>query len=1243
MEPERPNPSTTSYHGSSPEAEAGSTESGRRARANHLVGTVLLERFELLALLGVGAFGEVYRARDRQNPNTPLAVKILRRPSAQALYRFKREFRALGEWSHPNLVALHELFLDSESAFFSMELVAGSDFQKHVRPDGLLSKERLFAALQGLCEGVSALHERGRLHRDLKPANVLVEPSGRVVIVDLGLATLFGRGAAFGSEIGFIGTVQYAAPEQLAGGAVSPETDWYAVGIMLYEALSGGLPYDAPFAEQLQQKSRPPEALPMQGDDLDPLRRVCLALLQPDKKLRAGASELRATLGRGATPTVVSEPPFVGRTEQLAQLAELFHEVERGASRVALVSAASGLGKTALVERFLRDLGGELRATVLRGRCYVNEEVTYQAVDGNIDALSHHLCNLPRSQVAALLPRDVRSLSCLFPVLNRVDAIASAPPVRSLDDKASLRERAGVALRELTGRLSDRLPLVLFIDDIQWDDEDSAWLLCKLFQEPDPPAVMLIATCRTEVREESHLLRSLASDPSTARLLHEIPVPALSCPETVMLAGHASPAVLREPELAERIAAESGGHPMFALELARFADGHTGVPGENPHLSLDAALQGRADKLSEPARRLLEIVCVAGRPLKYSVALSAAACEVDAVREVVTSKLATLSGTASEDTLSVYHDRIRDSELSALPVERVRALHALLADALAADQQRFDLIVEHYLAAGRRGAASRYALRAADHATAVLAFHRLPALLLLAIEDSAPEQLGKLHLRLAEGYALLGQRSAAATAYQKAAELEPDAEQRWELASLAMWQAFHAQELELGFKLLRELETELGRPRLKLTVWSLLMGALNVLWWTTFGPPKLRPQKPTSVPAADEKRMRLAFRAYTSLIATSGEHSVVFAIEALRLSARFGDAAIYASTLAAFAAALALRTGRPSAQIDRLLDEAQSLAEGQADLAVRRLVEGCRVLYVSTCGGKVEANLMPVLDAEYPATPFGTFLRSVIIYTLGTSVLFWAGRIAEARLVGARAIALSRELSDPHVESGLRALMAYRLLADDDSDTAWAEWVSTSERYPEHAALRPVTFGIVIALYQGSFDRAALALRKAWQLFIRWEAHFVPGRNVFFYWWGTVSTARIARGEKGIALKLRLLLAHTLIRFRPPPMIDPLSALLGAERALLAGRFEQGFRRLALAHHKFDARGMRMFSACAALALSQLDRDPERAKSHAAQAHDIFAAEKIRYPEKWLRALLPGIAEIIAHKAGPTHAQHETR
>jgi eukaryotic-like serine/threonine-protein kinase len=1225
VERDRPHPPTASYHSSPPEESAGSTESGRRLRANQLVGSVLVERFELLRLIGVGAFGEVYHARDRQNPNTALALKILRRPSAQALYRFKREFRALGEWSHPNLVALHELFLDDETAFFSMELVAGVDFQSYVRPAGQLDHGRLLTAMRGLSDGVSALHERGRLHRDLKPANVLVESSGRVVIVDLGLATLFGRGGGSGSEAGFVGTVQYAAPEQLALGAVGPETDWYAVGTMLYEALSGALPYDAAFAEQLRQKSRPPAALTLAGDELDPLRRVCMALLQPDRKLRVGAEAVRAACGRSAAPTIVREPPFVGRERELSRLLELFQEVESGAARVALVSAQSGLGKTALVERFLHDLSSEHRATVLRGRCYVNEEVTYQAVDGSIDALSHHLSNLPRLQVAALLPRDVRSLSTLFPVLNRVDAVASAPPVRSLDDKVSLRERAATALRELVARLSDRLPLVLFIDDIQWDDDDSAWLLTKLLAPPDPPAVMLIVTCRSDGRAESSLLRDLAREPAIASQIREIEVPGLSPEQAATLAAHASTVVLEERALADRIAAESGGHPLFALELARFAHGHARDAGQ-VQLSLDAAILGRAETLSTPARRLFEIVCVSGHPLKYTAAVSAAACEVDAVRELVTSKLVSISGTASEDTLSIYHDRIRDSQLAALPPDYVKSLHGALADAMAQDERRFDRIVEHYLAAGQREAAARFALRAADQAAAVLAFNRVPALLLLAIEHpKEQEELAALYDRLAESYALLGRRSQAADAYEEAVKRERDEARRWELASFAMWQAFDAQDLERGFRLLSELDRQLGGGRLQFNWRRILEGSARGIWWRLFGPPKLRAKRTGAEDSIEHRQMRLAFRAYTSVVTTRTDHAVFYAIEAFRLAAKLGDAAIYSTSLAGFVVFGALRSGRATRNDDKLFDRAQALAAAQPDLGARALVESCHTAFQYVIGKPAAERLRPLLEGEFPVTPFGTFLRSLILYTLGGPILLWSGRIALARVLGARAIADARQLPNPQIESGLRAVTAYRLLGDDEAELAWSEWLSTCERFPEHPALQAPTFGMVIALYQGRLDRARIVMDKCWQLFLRWEVYLRPNRALIYWWWGALVAARIASGEKNASLRFQLWLTLRLLGPRPLPFVAALATSLRATHAFLSGRAAHGVRLLEAAKREADASDMRVLTACISHALGALHHDEGERSKHATLARELFETEKIRRPDKWVRAFLAGL------------------
>lgn len=1227
VEPERP-PSTAPLD-LSPRTPGvpESGESDRRLRAGRRVGTSLLGRFELLELLGVGAFGEVYRARDRENPNTPLALKLLGRPSAHALYQFKREFRALSVWSHPNLVTLHDLFLDGELAFFTMELIPGVDFLRYVRPGGVLDEGRLVRALEGLHQGVSALHAHGYVHRDIKPSNVLVEPNGRVVIVDLGLAQLYGQGEAEGSEVGFTGTVHYAAPEQLVLGRVGPEADWYAVGTLLYEAISGAIPYDAPFAESYTAKLKPPAALPSSSGTLDALNAACLTLLTPDQSTRGGAEVLHSALGRATGPSAPRDSGMVGRVRELEALREIFSHVERGEPAIAVVEGSSGLGKTTLVDSFLHELRTQHRAIVLRGRCYVNEEVTYQAIDGNIDAISHHLRALPQGQVAALLPRDVRSLARLFPVLNRVEAIALAPPVRSLEDKASLRERAAAALRELLARLSDRLPTVLFIDDVQWDDADSAWLLSTLLAAPEPPAMLLVLTCRSEERVHSHLLRELPAHPATARILRRIALPALSQAETLQLVERALPPV-PNAALAERLAAESAGHPLFALELAHFAEAEAGAQRETRQVSLDDALRSRAEQVTPGARRLLELCCVAGRPLDIQVALAAAACEQEAWRELVLHRLVTASGAHAGGTLSFVHDRVREAVLSGLLPERVRAQHSALARALAEHEQRFELIVEHYLAADQRAEAARHALRAADQAMQVLAFHRVPALLQLAIEAARPDERGALNWRLGEAYALIGRGIEAAQAYEEAARLASDDEQRWELGSLAMWQAHHAKDHALGDALLARLDATHGGRRLRPSLLHALEVALWALTWVLFGPPKLGPAPATPDPR-DIKRLRLAFRASMGQVGSRTMTAFYYAVWAFHLAARLGDAHTYASMLALFVASNGLRSGQSSQRAEQHLDRAEALAK-DADPGVRMFIATSRAGYSFTTAqhARAEREFWPLAEAEIPPTPLGNFLHSTLLYSLGAPLLFMAGRLAKAQQFAARAIARAHEGGDAYVEHGLRALLAYRYLAPDDPELAWSEWTLTRERYPGHDALRTTIFGIVPALYAGRLDRAEFVLSHSRHWLFRWEVYLETGRANYLYWWGAVAAVRIVAGERDLRLRARFWLARTLLTLAAPPLFTPFLHSLRAAHASQRGQRARCVQHLTTAQAGYEAHGVRLYAAAASFALARLHHDPAQRAHHAAQAQAVFEAEKIRRPERWVRALLPGLPDF---------------
>ncbi|MGZ3461759.1 MAG: protein kinase domain-containing protein, partial [Archangium sp.] len=306
------------------------------------------------------------------------------------------------------------------------------------RHGGTLDEARLRKAMTQLVAGLGALHHAGKLHRDLKPSNVMVTHKGRVVVLDFGLVAELSRENVYrGPEMVISGTPAYMAPEQAVGRELTPAADMYALGVMLYEALTGGLPYGGSGRDMLLKKMSedPPDPRTFNPQLPEDLCEISMRLLSRDPAQRMTGAEVLARLGGEAGAVRAPEPlprrdqdtGILGRERQLAAFAEGLTGARQGNTVLLFVHGTSGMGKSVLVRSFLDALSREGQAVVLEGRCYEREQVPYKALDSLIDSLTRHLMLLPLSDAEQLLPRDILSLAGLFPTLKRAQVIASIP------------------------------------------------------------------------------------------------------------------------------------------------------------------------------------------------------------------------------------------------------------------------------------------------------------------------------------------------------------------------------------------------------------------------------------------------------------------------------------------------------------------------------------------------------------------------------------------------------------------------------------------------------------------------------------------------------------------------------------------------------------------------------------------------------------------------------------------------
>jgi len=1280
--------------------------------------------------------GVVHVAFDHER-GAEVALKTLVRLDAPSVAALKNEFRVLADVTHPNLVSLYELVSEGGAWFLSMEIIDGVSFLQHVRGgaaqpllqanqttvevmasleimtterppppsfevdlsatlpssrlgDPACDVARLRPALRQLVLGVAAIHAAGQFHRDLKPSNVMVTDSGRVVILDFGLA-MVQKGRRAGPTAGpkmIVGTPEYMAPEQAAGEPAGPASDCYAIGMMVYEALTGQLPFSGDTRQIILAKRwsepRPPHELAsgIPGD----LAQLCVECLRRAPELRPTALEILRRLDgagvvlgepdprapppswRSSTPTPTpistsSTPPgspspvdeglFLGRENELDALEAAFLASRAGRPVTAYVSGRSGMGKSSLVEHFLDGLWRREEAVILSGRCYERESVPYKAWDSLIDALGRWLEERSPDETAALVPRDADELGRIFPVLFGVEGIAETtyrhePTSGRLED----RRRAFGALKELLRRIAWKKPLVLHLDDLQWGDVDSAKLLVSLLAPPDPPPLLLVGSFRSEEEMQSPFFGELRGpDASTQDLgdVRTVAVGPLAIADGERLARtllDPSGASASAPVLAAIIAAEALGSPLFIAELVgsalqrRALAGADGAAGDfadtSRGVSLDGLILERVGALSPEARRLLEIYAVAARPIPQGLAATAAEIEahdVGSLRALRSARLVRTHGAKARDVAEAYHDRIREAVAGALTPARARACHARLAGALEASGQADpEVLAVHLEGAGELARAGHFAALAADRAAGALAFERAARLYRLALGWKSPSDataVRELQIKLGDALVNAGLGASAAEALLAAAEGASSSE-ALDLRRRAAEQLLGSGYIDRGARVLRAVlaSVDVDYPETSAGATLTLLARLAHL---RLRGTRFDERTEATIPKVKLARIDACYSAGKGLALVDPVRGLGFLAQHLLLALDAGDPRRVSIGLAFYGINLCTQgvSGYPRAR--RALDEARALAERLRDPYLLGVAGSCSAA-AEMCLGRWKAT---VTLADQANTILRTRCSGVAWEIEGGIVcaevsLLWMGRLTELADFVHTHVHDALERGDLFAATYARMHTWYAPIAADDVAHAGAEMREALARW-SMGGFHIMHFWALYAeaqyeLYEGRAPAAWARLVGAWPALEKSNILRVQFHRVFMTLLrGSVAVAAALAGPRRDRDKLLREASAAASRLASEGTDYARPAAALLEASILAARGRPGQARGPLERAVADFEAADM-ALHAEVARRRLGEvvGGEAGRALVARADAFMERQGIKRPDRWTAIHAPG-------------------
>ncbi|MBI2567385.1 MAG: AAA family ATPase [Candidatus Schekmanbacteria bacterium] len=726
--------------------------------------------YRVQALLGQGACGSVYEAVSPMG--TVVAVKAVRVPAAETLRSIRREILALTRLDHPGVVRVVDENAAADPPWFAMERVSGRPLLEAlaIELDGLSLEQRLpcvLSAFQRLCLTLAYLHGTGLVHRDLKSANILLAPGAAPIIVDFGISAAFpasGEGERLAVESGFFGNLEACAPEQLRGEMVDARADLYALGCLLFHAVSGRPVFPGTTAAELVRAHlllEPPELRTVAPEVPVKLGLLLRDLLRKDVRERLGYADIVAArlqaLGAGAGTwsgaprhrAYLYRARFQGREQELRRFQIMLDGAIAGQPGILMIEGESGSGKTRLMIELGRS-AAQARALVLTGEASRDRRRPLQPWIRPLTAIADLLRLMPEARAAEIVgpwSHLLAEYAAEFAALAPADA---PKPPASLPPNVAI-QRLFRAIRELLANLSAHQPVLVLLDDVQWSDSLGMKLLAHLATTAALAGTRVLVVAAYRPLMDQSALCAVRDSPLVSYLaLGQLAESAIVSMLQEMLALSRVPAAL-----AQLVCERAGGNPFFVAEygnaavaagiLGRDERGRWQVGSAAPAISggnlatlplpegIGAIVRQHLLRLSPAARTVLFAAAVLGRDfpedlLDAQMALPGPELSA-AVSELIHAKILEDRG---GPRLGFAHDRFREVAQAEMTGEEKARLHRAAALALEArlagtrdDRAKIRAHADlgrHWLEAGESSKAQAHLLPAARAAATAYAF-----------------------------------------------------------------------------------------------------------------------------------------------------------------------------------------------------------------------------------------------------------------------------------------------------------------------------------------------------------------------------------------------------------------------------------------------------------------------------------------------------------------------------------------